>query len=71
MRLQHMAWPEYQHAPRQDWHFLTRLGVTANATPFLPDRKGPEATDFNRFTFFKVGRDAIQDVLKQVSRLVP
>jgi hypothetical protein len=69
--LQHMTWPEYQDPSRQNGNFLTRLWITTDPAPFLSDRKCPEPTDFNRFTLFKVNRDAIQNIFQQIGGLIP
>ena len=66
MSLQHMTWPEHQNAARQNGHFFAGLRVPADAAALLPDRKGSEPTDFNRFTFFQMQGDTLQDIFQKI-----
>jgi hypothetical protein len=65
-----MTWPEDEDAPRQYWNFLPSFRVAPDAATFLSNRKGSEPTDFNGFTFFKTGGDALQHIFQQVRRLI-
>src|ERR1700712_619050 len=71
MGLQHMTGTKDENAAGQDRNLFSGFRVAPDTPPLLSYGKGPEPADFNRFTMLQVSRDPIQDVFKQVRRLVP
>ena len=66
MRLQNVARAEDQNPTRKDRHFFACLRIATHAPPLLPNRKGSEPTDFNGFTLFQAGGDAIEHIFQQI-----
>src|SRR5690606_10940115 len=48
--LQDMRGTKHEHAPRQDGHFLPRLGVPADPLALLPGGEGAEGRDLHRLS---------------------
>src|SRR5690349_4104817 len=69
-RFQDIRRPEDKDASGQDWHFLTRLWISADTLSLVADREAPERRDLHRFPTSQSLDDFAQNRLDKVAGLI-